>query len=196
MACNDWLRLGRGRSLRLLIENYTKNDQESPPTRSLGTLKNWSAHFEWGIRADEYDAEIERQKNERRQQVMESGLALDFERTDELKQLARFLLGQVYEHGEDGIFHNVWLPDVKQIGSGEFAERIDIVRFNAAIIGELRGVLDDLAKETGGRVGKHELTGRDGGPIEFNLDEWKRKRQKQLDDIGEMEEPECGTTDP
>ena len=42
---------------------------------------------------------------------------------------------------------------------GEFAERVDIERFNAAIISEVRGVLDDIAKETGGRAQKLEHSG-------------------------------------
>lgn len=105
-------------------------------------------------------------------------MALDFERTDELKGLAHFLIEQIYETGEDGVYHNVWLPDVKQIGSGSNVERVDIERFNAAIIDQLRGVLDDLAKETGGRKRSMELTGAEGTPL-FNLIEWKHKREKQ-----------------
>jgi len=96
---------------------------------------------------------------------MQSGLALDYERAVELKRLAHFLIEQIYEQGEDGNYHNVWLPDVKQIGAGKNIERIDIERFNAAIISELRGVLDDLAKETGGRKLRQEITGAEGGPL-------------------------------
>lgn len=150
--------MGRGRSLADLWRRFTESNQDSPPTRSYGTLKQWSKRCAWQQRADEYDAETERQKNERRREVMDSGLALDFERVNELKRLGHFLLEQIYEQGEEGVYHNVWLPDVKQIGSGEFAERIDIERFNAAIISELRGVLDDLAKETGGRRQKHDIS--------------------------------------
>jgi hypothetical protein len=142
-----------------LLEKYAKVHQDTPPTASLDTLKIWSSRFEWTKRAVEYDAEIEHQKNERRQQVMENGFALDYERTSELKKLAHFLIDQMYEQGEDGDYHNIWLPDVKQIGSGEFAEKVEIERFNAAIISELRGVLDDIAKETGGRKQKLEHSG-------------------------------------
>lgn len=157
-ACNDFLRSGPGRSLPALREKYSDSDQIQPPTRSIGTLKRWSTRYSWQERAETYDVELERQKNARRQEVMESGLALDFERTDELKRLAHFLIDQVYEQGKDGIYHNIWLPDVKQIGSGYNAERIDIERFNAAIIDQLRGVLDDLAKETGGRQKRVDVT--------------------------------------
>lgn len=152
-ACNDWLRLGPGRTIPKLLEKY--NDiQQNAVTKSLSTLHAWSFRYDWAMRAEAYDAEIERQKNERRQQVMETGFALDYERVDTLKGLAHLLVEQIYERGEDDQLHNVWVPDVKQIGSGEFAERVDIERYNAAIIDNLRGVLDDLAKETGGRTQK------------------------------------------
>jgi hypothetical protein len=43
------------------------------------------------------------------------------------------------------------VPDVKSIGSGEFAERVDLVRFNAALLEQFRGTLDDIAQEVGQR---------------------------------------------
>lgn len=168
-ACNDWLRLGRGRSLPALIEVYTKSAQDIPITRSLATLKKWSSSWEWDKRAEIYDAELERQKNERRERVMNDGLALDFERTDELKQLAQFLLRQLYDQDTAGKYCNLWLKDFKQIGAGEQAEKVEIERFNAALIDQLRGALDDLAKETGGRAQKHEVSGADGGPVTIRV---------------------------
>jgi len=90
---------------------------------------------------------------------MQSGLALSHNRVEELKTLASFLKSQMYEQGKTGDYHNVWVPDVKQIGRGPDAERVDIERFNAPIISEFRATLDDLAKETGGRVNKVEHSG-------------------------------------
>jgi len=168
IACNDYLRMGPGRSLAKLCVRY-RAATELPPTKRLKTLKDWSRRYGWQERVSAYEAEQERQKNEKRREVMENGLSLDFERVDELKVLAKFLIDQVYEQGETGVFHNVWLPDVKQVGSGNSAERVDIERFNAAIISELRGVLDDLAKETGGRVAKQEVSGAGGGPVEIKV---------------------------
>ena len=54
---------------------------------------------------------------------------------------------------------------MKQIGSGELAQRVDLVRFNGPLISELRETLADLAKETGGRVQKTELRGSPDAPI-------------------------------
>lgn len=210
-ACNDYLRLGPARSLPKLLASHhrkkpTKTDQNRPITESLGTLKEWSTEFEWQLRASAYDAELEAEKNEKRRQVFEQGLALDYERVTKLKRLASFLEKQIldeiqaptYASTEDAIdvalsgnapyapppgFENykVWLPDVKQIGSGEDATRVDIVRFNAALISEFRAALDDLAKETGGRRQKVDH-------LISNLD-YRRLTDDQIDRIDAGEDP-------
>ena len=198
-ACNDYLRLGPGRSLRILNELYAENRQFTPPTSNLHTLKGWSAKYDWVVRAEGYDAALEEAKNVRHQEIMESGLALDHERVEKLKGLAGFLLDEIEKTSQvqavdedgnvgmvDGERHRVWLPDVKQIGSGEFAERVDIERYNSAIFSDLRGLLDDLAKETGGRVVKQDITS-DGKPL-FDMEAWKETRQGRLDDVEKLDD--------
>jgi len=151
IACNDFLRMGPGRSVAELYRQYSKTEQNQAPTRSKGTLTEWSARYGWSERAESYDAQAEAEKNARAREIMASGLALPYERVEKLKRLAAFMEQQLYEQGASGVFHNVWVPDVKQIGSGADAERVDIERFNAAIISEFRAALNDLAAETGGR---------------------------------------------
>lgn len=165
-ACNDYLRLGPGRTLGKLADKYAKTRRSMPPTDSENTIKVWSAENEWLARASNYDAELEQEKNERRRKEMENGLALDYERVRKLKRLAAFLEGEIYFEGDgteivsdegdtvSDAHPKVWLADVKQVGSGEFAERVDLVRFNSALIAEYRAALDDLAKEVGGRKAK------------------------------------------
>lgn len=163
VACNDWLRLGTGRTLSRLLAKYTDTYQGKPPTGSLATLKDWSRQFDWQDRATEFDAGWEARKNAEREAVMGYGLALDYERVNKLFRLADFLEGQIYEQGEaDPVtgykpFHNVWVPDVKSIGGGEFAERVDIERFNSPLLAEYRATLDDIAKEVGGRIKKQHI---------------------------------------
>lgn len=158
LACNDYLRMGAGRSLAKLAEEYSKSEETLAPTQSLGTLTNWSTKFDWQERAALYDAEIERQKDKQVKENMQKYLALDYWRVQKLVELADFLEKQLYEQGTDllgnPVYHNVWVPDVKQVGSGEFAEKVDIERFNAPLISEYRATLDDIAKETGGRAKK------------------------------------------
>jgi hypothetical protein len=159
--------MGAGRALSKLHAQYTtKDDQTRPPTGNLSTLKEWSTRFAWQGRAELYDKAVEAEKTrlagERRRQAMEEGLALDYERVRKLRKLARKLERELRQ--ED----RVWLPDVKQIGSGEDAERVDIVRFNAPLIEQYRGTLDDLAKETGGRKKQTEISGPGGKPIQVS----------------------------
>jgi hypothetical protein len=167
LACNDYLRMGPGRSLAKLIERY-RSAAETPPTKRLKTLKEWSTpkRYGWQARADEYDAETERIKNERRREVLETGLALDFERVTELKRLFDLLSGELYKMSRRK-YINLWLADVKQIGRGDDAERVDLRRFNAPIVDQIRGVLGDLAAETGGRAGKVDITTGGGQAIKF-----------------------------
>lgn len=161
-ACNDWLRMGSGRSIPKLIAKYQDESKFiknfEPPSTSITTLATWSSRFDWPSRATEYDAGWEARKNAEREAVIGYGLALDYERLRELYQLAAFLKAQIYERDADGVFYNIWMPDVKSIGSGEFAERVDLERFNPALIEQYRKVLEDIAKETGGRIDKKDIT--------------------------------------
>ena len=45
----------------------------------------------------------------------------------------------------------LWLRRYKQIGGGDYAREVEERHFNGAIIVAIRGVLDDIAQETGGR---------------------------------------------
>lgn len=172
ICCNDWLRLGIARSVPRLLAQYQKQTETIKnyvsPTDSAKTLGTWSSRYDWPSRASAYDVAIEGEKETERRAVFAEGLALDYERTRKLLRLADFLEDQIYERGvlldkdgkptdKPGPYHNVWVPDVKSIGGGEFAERVDIERFNGDILTQYRGVLDDIAKEVGGRVKKQQI---------------------------------------
>lgn len=165
VACNDWLRMGPGRSLTDLRQRYVDTNQNQHITGSLATLRDWSMKFQWADRAKVYDAEWEARKNADHEAFMAHGLALSHERLRKLYRLEAMLEAQIYERGLDDVLHNLWVPDVKSIGSGDNAERVDIERFNSAIIEQYRKVLEDIAKETGGRIQKQEVTGANGGVI-------------------------------
>lgn len=169
-ACNDFLRQGPGRSLPRLLKRYTKTHQD-PPTRSLDTLKDWSAKYGWTARAEAFDVGVEKLKNIQRQKELGTGLALDFKRVHDLKVLALRLRRQVYARDGAGRMFNLWLRDVKWIGSGELGREVDIERFNAALVDQYRGTLDDLARETGGRKQRieQENFGPGGGPIPITI---------------------------
>jgi hypothetical protein len=204
LACNDYLRMGPGRSLRLLVAEYDKDARNSTPTQSLGTLGKWSAEYAWQTRADLYDAGLEAEKQatekerqrqiaERRKAIMEEGAAFDFERVALLKRHAEFLEQQIFYQPQPKVdeetarrlgieallgwadettdpeqldeiarrivakldpddpkakYPHVWAQDVKGLAGGK---TVEVVRFNAALLSELRATLADIAAETGGR---------------------------------------------
>ena len=184
IACNDYLRMGPVRSLAKLLDRY-ETATEAPPTKRIKTLKDWSRNFGWQDRASTYDATWEARKTAERNAEFNAGLSLDFERVRKLKRLADFLEQQIFEVIEEEIatggigydvetgritaseteivkrHPNVWVRDIKGIGKGDDFEKVEIERFNPAIFSEYRSVLDDLAKEVGGRVRKSEVTAKD-----------------------------------
>lgn len=78
--------------------------------------------------------------------ALQTGLALREERVSALKGLAALLLDELCKGGR------LWLPQVKLIGTGRQAARVDYEEFNRDEVNALRALLDDLAKETGGRT--------------------------------------------
>lgn len=86
------------------------------------------------------------------QEALSEGLALVGERVRKLKQLAALLARDLF-----GGF--IWTDQVKSIGSGLQSEKVEYEEFNAAEVIQYRGILDDIAKETGGRAQKIEQSG-------------------------------------
>lgn len=75
------------------------------------------------------------------------------------------LLASLLERDLFGGF--LWLDQVKGVGSGDIAEIVDYEEFNASEVTQYRGVLDDIAREMGGRASVH--TGEGGGPIKAEI---------------------------
>jgi len=157
---------------------------QEPPTRTLRTIRGWSAKYAWQDRvdrakeiADDEIAELEREV--RREAILSSGFAQRYERVAALQDLAELLLSELLTEDKR------WLPDVKQIGGGEYAERIDIVRFNSAIVEQFRKTLEDIAAEMGDRVQKQEHEVH--GTIDFDIDAWREKRAERLAEVEQMD---------
>ncbi len=189
VACNDYLRMGSGRSLVELYNGYVeaKERGEGIPTIAQRTLYEWSSRHGWAARCREYDAEIEGIKNETAQQVLGSGLALPYERVLSLKALAVMLENELHDE------KSLWLEDFKRFGRG--TEVVRIIKFNSALVNQFRETLDDLAKETGGRITKQEVTGAKGSPLSvgvFSLDDIRDKINKRFEQILDEPDPDNG----
>jgi hypothetical protein len=159
--------LGARRSLDAAYQ-LSLPEQQKSNKRATGRWTEWSRQFQWLTRAQAWDtwrqAEHERIEQELEkeeiQRVMSLRYAKSYYRVEDLNTVAENLLKEIKETDK------VWLPDVKSIGGGEFAERVDLIRFNAQLFQQYRGTLEDIAAELGGRVKKQEVTGKDGGPIQ------------------------------
>lgn len=162
----DYFNLGPGRSLKALAGQY-RNQAETklrPPTLRLATLKEWSTKHGWQERVARRNAEIsEAQFDAIKSRALEAGYAFWPKRVSDLVALAELLFEEINTESKR------WVRDVKQIGSGEDAERVDLVRFNAPLIDQFRKMLDDIAAEMGERVKGLALSGPDGGPIAIDF---------------------------
>lgn len=103
----DYVRLGDGRSLRRLLEQYqawhgenrpqsaNKAPTEKPPTLRLKTLADWSTRYRWQERLAAYQAELARREQavweRRRAEVREA----DWQMSAELRELVRAALAQL-----------------------------------------------------------------------------------------------------
>lgn len=164
-AFEDYLRMGPGRtrerSLRRLLAQY--KEDPTAPTQSWTTLSSWCQRYSWVARAADWDrkeaARIADEYEARRREIMETGLAQVHERVGKLVTI----FDRLYEDfGDDS---NLWMVEKKGIGSADNFQVVEVVRFNAGLVSEMRGLLDDIASEVGGRPRKTELTGKNGGPI-------------------------------
>ncbi|MGH2354095.1 MAG: hypothetical protein ACRDJN_21015 [Chloroflexota bacterium] len=147
-AWADYLALGPGRSLEGLLDRY-QSAPKAPPTRRLKTLKAWSRAYGWQARlgelADREARAAEQAEAAYRRSIMAEGFGLAHERVKALKRLATALFQELVEGG------CLWVMDTKGVGAGKQYREVPVAHFNAPEVAAFRGLLDDLARETGGR---------------------------------------------
>ena len=105
-------------------------------------------------------AKIQELKESYENKALNDGLANKAVRIRKLKRLAKKM--------EDDLFEKnlMWLDNAKTVATNHY----DFEEFNKAEIDAYRAVLDDIAKEVGGRVVKSELSGKDGKPIVLEIE--------------------------
>lgn len=145
-------RLQARQAKRPVVERTT-NARPGLPKQWREQAQKWN----WRERADAWD-DVQRQRRTelyeaRRDEILSSGFAAQFVRIAELVRVAELLQAEVWTEDKR------WVPDVKQIGSGDDAQRVDIVRFNPAVIQQFRETLADIAAETGDRAQRVKLDG-------------------------------------
>lgn len=145
-AFEDYFGMGPGRSLAKLQRKYSKAKTASSPSRHLATLQKWSTAHGWVKRVAEREAGIAAKTLEViTEEATKSGYALFQKRIADLNKVGELLFEEIMTEDKR------WLPDVKQLGVGKDAERVEIVRFNAPLIAQYREALEDIAEEMGER---------------------------------------------
>ena len=147
-ALDDYLQLGTRRSLALLHQRYAQ--EASAPTRRLVTLNAWFERFDWQAQADCFDQEQMDKTQAADDPNRETGLALNSQRVTALKKLYQDLLDL------QQLLWPIWMSELQQ-GTITDGERGLTQRFNLSLVSQMRGVLDDLARETGGRASRAML---------------------------------------
>lgn len=162
-----FLRMGTRRSVNAV---YRKEHRKTPKSTD-NTGSDWynaAKEWQWQERARAYNehqrAEEDRIIAEEREKVLRSGFALQHKRIQALNRLTNKLIAMTNDEDK------IWMPDVKSVGTGPTAERVDLLQFNAPLFTLIDKYLASIAAEMGERVKKKELTGKDGGPVEYEIE--------------------------
>lgn len=154
LLCNEYLRMGRKRSLKSLAQSLIEQAAAQGKQMSLnGTVKRLealSSRYSWVKRAEQYEAGQEIARNRSKAQIMSSGMAQTHERVNLLNELVHAVAGAL---GEKSLYGK----RLKMIGFGEAAQTVTEEFFRADEIKAIRGLLKDLAEETGGRIQTHNV---------------------------------------
>lgn len=75
------------------------------------------------------------------------------------------------------IVHNI-----KVVGGGPHAEKVDTYEYDSALERQREALRKEARQETGEDVQKHELTGKDGGPIKGEMSFFELARIAALDE--------------
>lgn len=158
-----YLRLGTKRSVHAVYAKEAKKKQVKPSTNIGPEWYEAAKTWEWLARARVYD-EWQRKEEDRiiaeeKEKVLRSGFALMHKRVKELDRITRRLIQMEKDDSK------VWIPEIRVIGSGENAQTIENINFNAPLYTLIDKYLDSIAKETGERikVTKSELSGKVDG---------------------------------
>jgi hypothetical protein len=145
-----------------LHQERTAKGAHKPYRTTPGSWRDHAERWQWIERAAAYDdmlhaeaearAEVLRElEAEEERRILSTGYALKHRRIEKLTQAIQLI-------------DRSFLDD-----EGKIEYRF----VSADKIRELRGALDDIAKEMGDRARKTELTGRDGEPVEIEIiTEW------------------------
>jgi hypothetical protein len=162
-----------GRSVSAVFKaEVSEGSRANQSLEVYGYWYEYAKKYNWQERAAAYDANwIEEQDKiiaQEKEKVLRSGFALQYKRIQSLDRL----LNKLIEMTDDE--DKIWIPDVKAIGNGPGAERVDLVNFNAPLFTLIDKYKASLAAEMGERVKKKDITVTELPPnvyFDFNPDD-------------------------
>jgi hypothetical protein len=138
------------RSINAVYEQEVKEKQGKTSTKIGPEWYEAAKEWKWQERAEAWDIY---RRNERdrllileEEEILKSEYAVMHKRVELLNRKAK-QLEEITDNQEE-----IWVPDVKSIGTGPNAQRVDLVQFNDSAFRELREFLTDIADEKGERV--------------------------------------------
>lgn len=169
VACNVWLSLNQGRNYYILTMEMQRlyKDGRIDHLPSPKELRLWRQKYDWESRAAKYDSNLELYNEYHAYNTLVRPLAQNWGRIQKLIYLAERL--------ESLIEDNLILTEVKRLKSGN---TVTTSKMNTPLLIQYRAVLDDIAKETGGRSGRAGVT----DPLEFLRSRNNTMRVEELDD--------------
>jgi hypothetical protein len=151
-----YLLMGFKRSVNAVFHLEAEETRDYPSTGVQGHWYEYAKKYRWEERALAYDTHwIEEQDKliaQEREIVLRTGFALQHKRIEALDKIANILIEMTEDEDK------VWLPDVKSVGFGPTAERVDIVNFNAPLFTLIEKYQASIAAEMGERVKRKDIT--------------------------------------
>ena len=194
-AWADYLSLGASRSLEKLLELYLQRRQSgvkaSVPAVRLRTLQQWSADFGWQARlaeiAERESHAAEQRETAARAELQSVGIVDRQNRLSALNERWLALQEVIRSRAEHysaivagapadavrGYHRPEWIAPGAETGVLVFSRRVvgklttEEWAADVALFREIRAHEEQAAKEMGQWTEKRELTGKDGGPIQF-----------------------------
>lgn len=143
---------------KVFQEEEAEKNGEKQRTKPIGEWYEQAKKWQWEARAAAWDEQqmrdLEKEIAAARARVFTRGYARMDRRIQDLDALAEALYAEALDPDKR------WLPDVKSVGTGPTAERVDLIQFNGELIREFRATLTDIAAEMGERVKKTELSAK------------------------------------
>ena len=130
-ALADYLAQTPPRSLERLVERYRSGTEVGPPTRRLGTLKEWSRRYGWQERVREHEAQIAREAADRlraeRLADLERRRARRLKGADSVRDIAMDALADLLpDEPADVVRMLKYADDTERLETGEATSRVDV----------------------------------------------------------------------